>query len=180
LAGTSGRLDVLLRCVRAALLVSHGLRHDVIVYLVLLGGEAPRTVRIDGAHAKFIRPDERPLATLLTKTIARVEREEAAFAPQRPGIAVACAGLAAVLGDLAPSSPAFVLEEGAPDVRGVGPELAGDAAFFVGDHLGFDEQARQALTAWGAQPLSVGPMSLHSDDVVTIVTNEIDRRRALP
>src|SRR5260370_886010 len=43
LPGSSGRLDVLLRCVRAALLVSHGLRRDVVVYLVLLGGRhAPR------------------------------------------------------------------------------------------------------------------------------------------
>ena len=38
IAGTSGRLDVLLRCLRAALLVSHGLRRDTVVYLVLLGG----------------------------------------------------------------------------------------------------------------------------------------------
>ena len=50
LPGTSGRLDVLLRCVRAALLVSHGLRRDTVVYLVLLGGPAaPRSLRIDGA-----------------------------------------------------------------------------------------------------------------------------------
>src|SRR6516162_8933366 len=41
--GTSGRLDVLARCVRAALCVSHGIRRDARVYLVLLGGEEPRT-----------------------------------------------------------------------------------------------------------------------------------------
>ena len=60
LPSTSGRLDVLLRCVRAALLVSHGLRRDTVVYLVLLGGPlAPRTVRVDGAIATYVRPDER-------------------------------------------------------------------------------------------------------------------------
>ena len=37
LPSTSGRLDVLLRCLRAALLVSHGLRRDAVAYLVLLG-----------------------------------------------------------------------------------------------------------------------------------------------
>ena len=41
---TSGRLDVLLRCLRAALLVSHGVRRDTVVYLCLLGTpERPRT-----------------------------------------------------------------------------------------------------------------------------------------
>ena len=65
LAGTSGRLDVLVRCVRAALLVSHGLRHDTVVYLVLLGEpRSPKTLRFDGATARFIRPEERSLATL--------------------------------------------------------------------------------------------------------------------
>jgi diacylglycerol kinase family enzyme len=37
LPGTSGRLDALLRCLRAALLVSHGVRRHVSVYLVLGG-----------------------------------------------------------------------------------------------------------------------------------------------
>src|SRR3954470_1143092 len=71
LPSTSGRLDVLLRCLRAALLVSHGVRRDTVVYLVLLGGPgAPRTLRVDGATAKFLRPDERSLAVLAQKALA--------------------------------------------------------------------------------------------------------------
>ena len=70
--GTSGRLDVLLRCLRAALLVSHGLRRDTVVYLVLLGGPlAPRVLRVDGRHVRFIRPDERMLAITVQKALAR-------------------------------------------------------------------------------------------------------------
>src|SRR3954468_10373902 len=72
LPGTSGRLDVLLRCLRAALLVSHGLRRDTIVYLVLLGGEgAPRVLRVDGSAIRFVRPDERALALLVQKALGR-------------------------------------------------------------------------------------------------------------
>lgn len=71
LPASSGRLDVLLRCLRAALLVSHGLRRDTIVYLVLLGGpSAPRTLRIDSADVRFLRPDERSLAVLVQKALA--------------------------------------------------------------------------------------------------------------
>jgi tRNA (pseudouridine54-N1)-methyltransferase len=171
LPGTSGRLDVLARCIRAGLCVSHGIRRDARIYLVMLGGAAPRTVRIDGKHAKFIRPDERPLATLLLKTLGRVEGEEVRFVEQRPGIAVACAGLEAVLHDLA-GVPLFVLEEGGPDIRGASVT---DAAFFIGDHLGFDPVLREVLASAGARPLGVGPVSLHSDDVVTVLHNELDR-----
>src|SRR6516165_5192222 len=71
LAGSSGRLDVGLRCIRAALLVSHGLRRDAVVYLVLGGGPlAPRALRVRGAEARFLRPDERSLAVLAKKVLA--------------------------------------------------------------------------------------------------------------
>ena len=69
-AGTSGRLDVLLRCIRAAMMASHGLREEVVVYLVLgAGPRAPRTVRLDSAGVRFLRPDERSLAVLLRKVL---------------------------------------------------------------------------------------------------------------
>jgi tRNA (pseudouridine54-N1)-methyltransferase len=161
--------------------VSHGIRRDVRIYLVMLGGAAPRTVRIDGAHAKFIRPDERPLATLLLKTVGRVEGEDARFVEQRPGIAVACGGLEAVLHDLT-GVPLFVLEEGGPDIREArattegSPPFGTNEAFFIGDHVGFDVAVRDALASAGARPLGIGPMSLHSDDVVTVLHNELDRR----
>src|SRR5581483_10431083 len=101
---TSGRLDVLLRCVRAALLVSHGVRQDTVVYLVLLGG-APRTLRFDGATARFVRPDEGSMATLVQKSLAAADAagacRGAGFAIVRPreGIAVAAGGLGAVVAD---------------------------------------------------------------------------------
>lgn len=175
LPSTSGRLDVLTRCIRAALCVSHGVRRDVRVYLVLLGDRAPRTVRIEGRDARFIRPDERPLATLLLKAIARVESQHSYFVEQRSGIAVACAGLDAVLAEFpsgAEAPPIFLLEEGAPTL--LPPGLA-DAVFFIGDHKGFDPSTRAALLDAGAQPLGLGDVSLHSDDVVTVLQHVLDR-----
>src|ERR1700722_19211252 len=112
LAGTSGRLDVLLRATRAALMVSHGLRKDTIVYLVLLGGpRAPRTVRVEGAAAQFLRPEERSLATLAKKVLAAAdERSAMELTLVRPGISVVDLGLAAVIADLDGATP-YVLEE---------------------------------------------------------------------
>ena len=172
--GTSGRLDVLVRSIRAALLTSHGIRRDCVVYLVLLGGErAPRTVRIDGACAKFLRPDERSLATLLSKVLAREDGE--GFTEVKPGVSVARGGLDLVLGEVRGATP-WLLEEGAPDLRG---QLSGgDHVFFLGDHQGFSADARALVVAGGARPITVGPVSLHTEDVVAIVTNEHDRSLA--
>lgn len=170
--GTSGRLDVLLRCLRAGLLVSHGLRQDTVVYLVLLGGP-PRVLRFDGAAAKYIRPDERSLATTVKKALA-VATEAPGFAAVRPGIAVASGGLEAVLAD-AGQGTRYLLEESGADVRGVALDMR-DPVFFVGDHVGIADGHRAELASHGAVPISVGPVSVHAEDVITLLSNELDRR----
>ena len=181
IAGTSGRLDVLLRCLRSALLVSHGLRKDTLVYLVLLGGElAPRVLRVDGRHVRFIRPEERMLAILVQKALARTppDAEPGVFIELRPGLAVARGGVDAVLADLGTSATAaYVLEESARDVRD-GPLASEDVVVFVGDQNGFDTVTRARLERLGAIAIGVGPISVHADDAITIVCNEMDRRRA--
>jgi tRNA (pseudouridine54-N1)-methyltransferase len=177
LPATSGRLDVLLRCLRAALLVSHGLRRDTVAYLVLLGGpDAPRTVRVDGATAKFVRPDERSLAVLVQKALAQpLDRD--GFTQLRHGIAVAAGGLEAVLADRGEGA-LHVLEEGAPDVRAV--VLGPNPVFFLGDHQGFDDATRATLARLGAVPVSLGPVSVHAEDAIVLVANELDRRDGAP
>ncbi len=187
LPASSGRLDVLLRCLRAALMVSHGLRRDTVVYLVLLGGpQAPRTIRIDGATARYLRPDERSLAVLVQKVLAapieiEIEIEAATagarFVEVRPGVAIAEGGLDTVLADLG-TATLYLLEEGAPDAREATLDAV-DCAFFLGDHLGFDETTRARLAALGATPLGVGPVSVHADDAVVLVVNELDRRATI-
>jgi len=178
IAGTSGRLDVLLRALRASLLVSHGLRRDTVTYLVLLGGErAPISLRFDGATAKFLRPEERSLATLVRKVLA-VPCESATFVDVRPGISMARGGLAAVVADLG-EGPRYVLDEGAKDIRDV-PLDDRNGVYFVGDHLGFDDATRAELAAMGAIPLGLGPMSVHAEDAVAVLANELDRRGNSP
>src|SRR5205085_3862415 len=127
--GTGGRIDVLLRCMRAGLMVSHGLRYDTLLYLVLLGGpRAPRTLRIDGAVAKYLRPDEHQLAVLVKKLLS-IEVEGPGFVEKREGIAIANGGLEVVLeesGDV----PRYVLAEDGADVRSI--PLEKNALFIAG------------------------------------------------
>lgn len=171
---TSGRLDVLLRCLRAALLVSHGVRRDTVVYLVLLGDPAaPATLRIDGEAAKYMRPDERSLATVIKKALA-VPYEGATFTPVRAGIGIARGGIETVLAELG-SAACYVLDEGGTDLR-TQALAETDAVFFLGDHVGFDDATRATLAQLSAATLSVGPRSLHAEDVIGIVHNELDRR----
>ena len=175
LPSSSGRLDVLLRAVRAALLVSHGLRRDVQVYLVLRGGsDGPRTLRVDGQTAKFLRPDERSLATLVKKTLGAALTVSDSFVELRPGLQLRAGDLTELLREVG-DTPCFALHEEGADIR----EQAfvnDDAWYFFGDHLGFDVVSLALLERHGCPRIAVGPVSLHTDDVVALVSNELDRR----
>lgn len=175
LPSSSGRLDALLRGLRAALLVSHDVRRDVEAFLVLRGGaRGPRLVRVVGTRAKFLRPDERSLALLIQKTLVAAPAALPQFTEVRPGVDVRdgdVSELARELGD----APCYLLEEGGADLRSL-PLPRDDAWFFLGDHLGFDGATRELLTARGAVAISVGPRSLHAEDVIGVVHNELDRR----
>jgi tRNA (pseudouridine54-N1)-methyltransferase len=177
LPSSGGRIDVLLRCVRAAFLVSHGVRRKVVVYLVLRGGaRAPRVLRISGQDAQFLRPDERSLAFLVKKALSVSTPSGAgSFVDVKPGISVAEGDLECVLRD-APGATPYCLAEDGVDLRD-DPLDAQDCLFLLGDHLGWDAATRSRLDALPCRVVSVGPVSLHTDDVVTLVSNELDRRR---
>ena len=104
------------------------------------------------------------------------DAEPGVFVHIRPGVAVAVGGVDAVLADLGRLGPnAYLLEEGAPDLRDIVAPPS-DVVVFVGDHHGFDVTTQEHLVAHGIIPIGVGPVSIHADDAITLVCNELDRR----
>lgn len=179
LPSSSGRLDALLRCLRAALLLSHGVRRDVSVTLVLRGVLAtPRLLRVNGASAKFLRPDERSLALLVKKTLNAAPESLPFFQELRPGIELRDGDLPDVIAEAA-GAKLFVLDEAGADVRAE-PMTSDDGWFFLGDHTGIDVVSRALLERHGAVSLCVGPLSLHTEDVITLLHGELDRRFFVP
>ena len=63
----SGRVDVLARCVSAALFVSHGVRRNVRVWLMLC--DARLTLCLESSDARGLHPDERSIAAALRRAL---------------------------------------------------------------------------------------------------------------
>uniref|UniRef100_A0A7S4HKH5 16S rRNA (uracil(1498)-N(3))-methyltransferase n=1 Tax=Odontella aurita TaxID=265563 RepID=A0A7S4HKH5_9STRA len=63
----TGRVDVLARCVNAALWVSNGIRRDTTIFLMLFPQNL--TVEIRGEDVKGLNPDERTIALYLQRTL---------------------------------------------------------------------------------------------------------------
>ena len=168
LPGSAGRMDILCRCVHSALSLSHDLRRDAGIHLLLLGPpHPPKDVLIRGDAVRSLSPDERSTAALLRKALALPVGE--AFRESGPGILVRRGDLAGlVLG----GGYAVLSEEGV-DVRTLQDIPSG---FLLSDHLDFsgDEEAVIA----GLPRISVGPRVLHADHAIAVLQNELDRREA--
>ena len=168
--GTSGRLDILCRSVTSAFVLSHGIRKDVLVYLVLLGGEPPKTIRLVGETLRHLNPDERTTAALLKKALAVQATPE--WAMSTSGIFVRTGGLPELLEDLKPRSVRLVyLKEDGKDFRCLKDEpQERETAFVLGDHTGMTEEEEALLALAGAEVVTLGPASLHADHCI-VVTN---------
>jgi tRNA (pseudouridine54-N1)-methyltransferase len=172
LAGSAGRMDLLIAAANAALLISHEIRRDVDVGLLLLGPpDPPRFVRLEGRSLRSWQPDHRANAALVRNALrhpSRIEHESS------PGVYTARMGFEEALDRLGPT---FVhLREDGGDIRKT--PLPVDATFVLSDNIDLTPAEERAVNDRGALPVSVGPRSLHADHVIAIFHDERDRRDA--
>jgi tRNA (pseudouridine54-N1)-methyltransferase len=168
LPGGAGRMDVLCRCVSSSLFLSHGMRRDVEVYLILLGQpEPPATILFSGEKVRYLNPDERSAASLIKKALSVPRGPE--FRESTRGVFVRRGGLWELLEEY----PFALLDESGTDIRETGPL---PDSYLVSDHLNLTAGEQELVS--GLSRFSVGPHSLHADHAITILLNERDRRCA--
>jgi tRNA (pseudouridine54-N1)-methyltransferase len=159
-------MDVLCRCVTASLFLSHGMRRNVEVYLVLLGlPNPPATVLFSGEKVRYLNPDERSSASLIKKALSIPRGHE--FRESTPGVFVRTGGL----GELLAEHPFTLLDESGDDVRQVATP---PGACLLSDHLNLTDSEQELVR--DLPRISVGPLPLHADQAITVLLNETDRR----
>ncbi|WP_407282577.1 tRNA (pseudouridine(54)-N(1))-methyltransferase TrmY [Methanolobus sp. WCC1] len=177
LPGSAGRMDILCRCVNSALFLSHGMRRDVNVHLVLQGEPEPaKVVRFNGEKLKYLNPDERSSGSLIKKAL---EKDAIEYETQStPGVYIRRAGLEQLLNEFSEAGrDIYYLKEDGEDIREYS-ELNSDAVFILGDHMGVTEEEEVMIDRVAKCTLNIGPISLHSDHCMIIIHNELDMREA--
>ena len=170
LAGGAGRLDLLARCVTSAFLVSHGLRSDVCVHLVL--GDA-YTVTFEGRDLRRLNPDERSTAARVRNALER--REDAiGHVPVEtsPGVALSRRGFEPTLEAAAREGTVVLLHEDGTPAVDVDPPT--DPVFVLSDHREFEAEERDLIDDVAERTLSLGPRAIHADHAVTVAHNYLD------
>ncbi len=176
LPGSAGRMDIMTRCVTSSLFISHGLRKDAQVHLILegelLSGELPRVVTFAGADMKHLNPDERSTAALIRNALIQYSKGKRAS----PGISVRTSTLDGVLASLN-DHEIFLLAEDGKDIRESSLDETKDLAFVLSDNVDFSKDEMTTIMKHAKMKLSLGPLPILSSQCITIVNNELDRRR---
>ncbi len=174
LAGGAGRMDVLLRCINSAFFLSHDLRRDVEVFLVLQGPpDPPQTIRLVGNELKYLNPDERSTAALIRNALMqKVEAEERSS----PGIYISNRSYRDVLSNLPKGEQMVYLKESGTGIRGFA--FHDSVNFVLGDDQDLTKEEEGLLLEYGPELISIGTRSYHADHCITIVNNELDLRGA--
>ncbi len=174
LAGSAGRMDILCRCVAQALFISHGVRRDSEIYLLLLGKpDPPKALRILGSEVRYMAPDERNIGGLIRKALQiKVDRD---WRLSTPGIYIARKDLKDLLDELSSRFDQIIyLREDGVDIRDIACSLK-DPLFILGDHIGIKEEDEKVVLEYTDMIVSLSPLSLQADQCIVIAHYELDR-----
>ncbi|MBI4145481.1 tRNA (pseudouridine(54)-N(1))-methyltransferase TrmY [Candidatus Woesearchaeota archaeon] len=172
---SAGNMQVVASCIGNALWVSNNVRSDTVVHVVLEGPPTPPlTVTFYGAAIKDLPFDERGIAFFVNKAIKKSikmgDSKEVS-----PGVMVSRKSFEEVVKAHTETSAVFYLHPKGKDVRSV--EFTEDVTFVFGDYIGMPEKSESFLDKLGAERVTLGPVVLFASQCVTIVQNELDRRK---
>lgn len=169
LPGAGGRFDLVARFVTACLLTSHGIREDTAAIVLFTRAEPdPVAVRIQGANAVGLRPDERSTAARLVKALEATAMP--VWQDVGDGVELKATTLDGLLDEL-PEPLVHLHEVGTPIEEA--PLQAG--TFVLGDQDGLTSQQQEIVKGVVTARVSLGPVALQADQAVTVVHNVLDR-----
>ncbi len=169
----AGRIDILCRCVSQSLFISHGIRRDVEVYLLLLGApDPPKVVKISGREVRRMAPDERNIAGHIRKALSAKAAGD--WFEVNSGVFIARKSLEELLDELSSGYAVVYLREDGEDIRKVAGELK-NPLFVLGDHVGLKEDDERLVLEYAEKVVSVSPLSLMAEQCIVIVHYELDR-----
>jgi tRNA (pseudouridine54-N1)-methyltransferase len=164
----AGRVDVLCRCINSAFCLSHAIRENARVWLVL---QDEFTIRFEGSELRNLNPDERSTAALIRGALDEREGAIGHMATgSSPGVFISRYGFEEVLDEL-DGTVLALHEEGKPVVESEPPT---EPVFVLSDHRDFTAREAELLTERADRRVRLGPERLHADHAITVAHNWLD------
>ena len=175
MSGGSGRIDVLVRAINAALFLSHGIRKDSEITIHLMGNDRPRRIRFDGSSIWGLHPDERAIAGQVSKVLQEPLPAPGMWVELHPGISHSGGDMITTIEEWDKHNITMIkLDSDAPMISDhFEHRIENDLAFFLSDDMPFTEHEISALDNL-AIPLSLGDNWLQGHIAIGIVHYQID------
>jgi tRNA (pseudouridine54-N1)-methyltransferase len=166
----AGRLDALCRCVTAAFLLSHDIREEVRVRVVLAD---EFTLRFEGRELRRLNPDERSTAALFRTALEQREDAIGHMAVETsPGVHLSRRDTEAALAAAADEGTVVHLHEDGDPAGDVSPPE--NPVFVLSDHTDFTADETAFLDSNADQRIRLGPQRLHGSQAITVAHNWLD------
>ncbi|MFB0561640.1 MAG: tRNA (pseudouridine(54)-N(1))-methyltransferase TrmY [Candidatus Lokiarchaeia archaeon] len=174
LPGSSGRIDLVCRCILSALLLSKTHRVDTVFYAVLEGPPRPPiTVEVDGEKVKVLPRDEFQIALVLKEIL------DPNIASFPSGFRLLNKSFRDVVAEQFNKSEIYLLHSSGNDIRETFIEFQKvkkpQLAFILGDHIGLSQNDLEWLIQKVIRPLSVGPKEYLGSQCIFLVQEILDR-----
>jgi len=171
LPGSTGRLDVVARCINAAFWLSHNIRRNVVFHTILHGEPSPPVyIRMEGEKLRKVSPDERNIAIFIKKALKRMK--DGIEVESTPGIFVGRKSFKELVEENRDKT-FYLLDEKGEDIGNV--KIEGEPFFFLGDHMDMEEEEKELLYRYGAKAISLGEKSYLSSHCIAIINWWMDR-----
>ena len=160
LPSSGGRMDLVARCISSALWLSHGIREDTKIFVVLNGlPRPPVTICFDGGAIRKISPDERSIAIWIKKALASDFSDWFEF---REGITISRKSFQEIVESFK-DKPIYVLSE-----KGKKLKIKKDPVFILGDNFGLPENEEKFVLKYGKR-LSLGKKSYLASSCISVL-----------
>lgn len=169
----AGRMDILCRCVSQALFLSHSIRRDVEVFLLLLGKpDPPKVIRIVSNELRRMSPDERNIAGHIRKALSFKATKD--WTETNSGVFVSRKNLEELMSELSKRYSIYYMREDGVDLSEIVSTIK-DPLFVLGDHLGVKEADEEILLNFASKIVSVSNLSLMAEQCITIAHYLLDK-----
>ncbi len=178
----SGRMDIVINTIANALFLSHEIRKDSLINVVLNGPfDPPKTICFDGSKLEGFAPNEKSIISAVIEclkagTKLKLNEEKEIF----PGIEVSKKAFETLLKENSEKKIYYLHEKG-EDISEINfknnsdKDKIRDAIFIIGDSKGIMKIQERFLKRIGAKKVSLGPKKLLASQCPVIVHNQLDK-----
>ncbi len=170
LCGASGRWDGVSRSITSSLFLSHDMRRDTSVHILLLGpADPPKLLSVNGEKVKYLNPDERASSALMKKCLKEpLGKGPGASISPSPGITLTRVGLDGFLDSI--SGPLILLDEDGDQPGELFRTLSHEERFYflLSDDMDLTEEEKDLIKNKEHCKIKLGPRVLHSQMAVSI------------